>query len=457
MTATQFGGGPAREHGLLSPAEAAAATSPNIVVVLTDDQRRRTMNETLTPRIWTHLREKGTWFSQAMVPTALCCPSRSSILTGLFAHHSSVYGNKSPSGAWPVFHDQGLEKRTIAVTLQAEGYRTGLIGKYMNEFGWRAPDGYKPPGWDRFVSFERVMGAFFDYTLTDGTHHGTAAADYSTDVLRGYATRFIRNTRAGRPLFLFFTPFAPHRPFTPAPRHAGSLSGELSSYRPPSVTEDLSDKPAYVRKRNPVAQSDIDVVRRRQLESMMAVDDAVGHIVDALVDTGRMGNTVFVFLSDHGLMWGDHHIGALKNAPYRFATEIPMIVRWDGHTPPNTTSRRLALNLDLPATLAAAASTSMRTDGLDLFGDKRRRGFPLEAIRTRAGEYPSDRSAYCGYRTRKWMYARYATGEEELYSYVDDPYETQNLAGRAAHRDSLTFMRNRAIDTCKPTPPGYAW
>lgn len=119
---------------------------PNIVLVLTDDQRRATLRR--MPHVQELLVDKGTQFSNAMVSTALCCPSRATILTGLYAHHTKVYGNGDVGGpklgGWPKFHSAGDEKRTIALALHRQGYRTGLIGKYLNYFGTYAPKGYAP-------------------------------------------------------------------------------------------------------------------------------------------------------------------------------------------------------------------------------------------------------------------------------------------------------------------------
>jgi hypothetical protein len=108
----------------------------------------------------------------------------------------------------------------------------------------------------------------------------------------------------------------------------------------------------------------------------MAVDDAVGAIVKALTDTGRMSNTLFVFLSDHGLLMGEHHLFPWKGVPYRMSASIPMLLRWDGHVRPDSTNRRLVLNIDLAVTIANAAGASMSTEGLDLLGPERRDGFP---------------------------------------------------------------------------------
>jgi len=127
---------------------------PNVVVIVTDDQRRETMP--YLPAVQRLLVEQGTRYTQAMVPTSLCCPSRASILTGLYAHSSKVFGNGDIGGprygGWRRFHRAGMEDRTIAVALQNVGYRTALIGKYLNYFGENSEPGFVPPGWDTFTT-----------------------------------------------------------------------------------------------------------------------------------------------------------------------------------------------------------------------------------------------------------------------------------------------------------------
>ena len=149
---------------------------PNVVLIVTDDQRADTLAG--MTKVNTLLADKGVRFANGMVPTSLCCPSRSTILTGLYAHHTRVFGNGDVGGArfggWAQFHRRGMEYRTIATALADRGYRTGFFGKYLNDFSRLSPDGYTPPGWDVFTAFKYSRGAYFGYRLTDGTYHGTA-------------------------------------------------------------------------------------------------------------------------------------------------------------------------------------------------------------------------------------------------------------------------------------------
>jgi arylsulfatase A-like enzyme len=461
LTASLLVGGSA---GVATPAEPAPSTTPperraalpdprpNVVVILTDDQRRDTLSH--MPQVQRLLVQQGMTYRQAMVPTSLCCPSRSTILTGLYAHSSRVYGNGDVGGArlggWRRFHRTGMEKRTMGVAFRRAGYRTAMIGKYLNYFG-KAKPGYVPPGWDRFSTLLSKHGAYYAYWLNDGTYHGITPQDYSTDVFAHQAAEFVRSTPAEQPLFLFFSPYGPHAPYKPAPRHDGALEGKLSRYVAPTLKQKLRTMPKWMRERVHVTQTEVDYTRQKQLESLLSVDDAVASVHQALSETGRADNTLFVFLSDNGYFWGEHRIIG-KDAPYQDATRIPMVVRWDGHVPAGVTSGRIVLNVDVARTVTDAAGVSMRTDGLDMLGRKKRKGFVLEAMN---GYH--ERPAYCGWRTKHRMYVRWATGEQELFDYRSDPNERRNLAHRRKWADVRKKMRAKARQHCTPEPPHYDW
>lgn len=430
---------------------------PNVVVILTDDQRRDTMR--FMPQVQRLLVEQGTRYTKAMVPTSLCCPSRATTLTGRYAHTSRVFGNGDVGGAryggWRRFHRTGSEERTIAVRLREAGYRTALIGKYLNYFGRSSErelgPGYVPPGWDEFAVLMSSHGSYYNYRLSDGTAYGSAPEDYSTDVFAARATEFVRTTPPTQPLFLFFAPFGPHAPYTPAPRHQGSMTGLLPAYEPPTLHQKLRTMPRWMRERRHFTQAEVDRTRQRQHEAMLSIDEAVASIHQALQQGGRDRNTLFVFTSDNGYFWGEHRIIG-KDAPYKDSTYVPLVARWDGHVPAGETSSRIVLNVDLAGTIARAAGIAMRTDGLDLFGPTRRRGFVLEAM-----DGYNNRPAYCGWRTKHRMFVQWATGERELFDYRTDPHERRNLAAKPAWSKVRAAMRAKAEAACVPEPPHFSW
>lgn len=426
---------------------------PNVVVILTDDQRRESM--TYMPAVQRLLVDRGTRFTQAMVPTSLCCPSRATILTGLYAHSTKVFGNGDVGGprygGWRRFHRAGMERRTMGVALQRQGYRTAMIGKYLNFFGRDSAPGYVPPGWDSFSTTMSGHGSYYSYRLNDGTFHGTAPEDYSTDVFAGRATEFIRSTPAGQPLFLFFAPFGPHAPYRPAPRHDGSLTGLLPAYTAPTMYQKLSTMPRWMRQRKHFTQAEVDLTRRKQHEALLSVDEAVQAIHGSLRETGRDRDTLFVFMSDNGYFWGEHRIIG-KDSPYKDSTYIPMVVRWDRHVSAGRTDDRIVLNVDLARTVAEAAGASMRTEGLNMFGAKERKGFVLEAMHGY-----NNRPAYCGWRTKHRMFVRWDSGERELFDYRFDPAERRNLAEKPKWADVRRSMRAKAVKACSPRLPHFNW
>ncbi len=436
-----------------APPVTTPATKPNVVLILTDDQRFDTLSG--MPNVKRLLAAQGTTYTRAMVPTSLCCPSRSTILTGLYDHTSRLFGNGDVGGprygGWRRFHRLGLEKRTLGPALQAAGYRTALIGKYLNFFGKYSPPGYRPPGWDTFAAFMSSHGSYYAYHLSDGTYHGLEPQDYSTDVLASRATNFISTTPVDQPLFLFFAPFGPHAPYTPAPRDLGTLDGKLTPYTAATLHQPLRTMPVWMQNRRHFTQDEVDKTRQPQLEALMSIDDAVGSIVQSLKQGNRDRDTLFVFMSDNGYFWGEHTIIG-KDSPYDASTRIPMVIRWDGHTPPASTSGRIVLNVDIARTIAAATGASMQTDGLDILGAKARKGFVLEAM-----DGYNYRPAYCGWRTKNRMFVQWNTGEQELFDYRLDPAERTNLAYRKSWRPVRKAMRTKAFEACRPVPPHFHW
>ncbi|HET9944221.1 MAG TPA: sulfatase, partial [Actinomycetes bacterium] len=428
---------------------------PNIVLVLTDDQRPDTVR--WMPTVTRRIRDKGTRFSRVVASTPTCCPSRASIVTGRYARDTGVYGNTAPNGGWRTFLANGNEQHTLATALHAQGYRTGLVGKYFNGFAQNdhgAPSGHRPPGWDLFLTFATETGAYLDYTLTDGTVGGRHVDDYSTDVLGDRAARFVRRTPADQPLFLMFTPYAPHKPYRPPLRHRGTL--DLPSYRPDSVTHSVRDKPAFLRDRPRVPQHAIDTIRTRQQEMLLAVDEAVAGVLRSLRRSGRLDNTLVVYMSDNGLLIGDHHtIG--KDMPYRFATDVPLLLRWDGHVPAGAVDKRLVSTVDVTETILTAAGATMPTSGVDLMAPPVRDHVVLEGRPWQRLDGSVPHPGFCGVRTERWLFVRWGDGFEELYDHRFDRSETVNRVADPARLPVADTLRDTARTSCVPEPPGFTW
>lgn len=392
-----------------------------------------------------------------MVPTSACCPSRASLFTGLYSHDTDVWSN---AAGWSRFVESGMEDRTVAVWLASNGYRTGLIGKYLSSYGGTSA----PPGWSFWRAFQGSNADYYNYRLRheDGTltEYGSDPSDYSTDVLRRLAARYIRNTPSDEPFFLYLAPYAPHSPATAAPRHQ-EIRAPVGPFDPPSLNEkDLSDKPPWIRALHRVNESSIRGLRARQYRSLRAVDDALRVIMDVQRDRSRLQDTLLIVVSDNGIMWGEHRVIG-KFVPYASATRVPLVIRWPGRVAPGVVDSRLALNIDIPATIAAAAGADAGSiDGINLLSTQRRYGFVIEAGESTPGGSNGTnvfRPAYCGWRTNRYLYVRYATGLTELYDYARDPYELRNRSRLASYQEVKSRLQSRAQAACQPPPPGFSW
>jgi N-acetylglucosamine-6-sulfatase len=361
---------------------AAAAAKPNIVMIMTDDLDMSVWTAALTlgyfPQIQTHLIAKGTTFDNTFVALSTCCPSRSTYLTGQYPHNHGVIRNGGPRGGFNRFTKFTHDDNTLATWLKNAGYRTGLIGKYLNGYG-KADPLYRPPGWDNWQALG--LSAQFDYKLSDNgviVSYGSKPADYQTDVLAGLADAFIR-TDDPRPFFLTLTPTAPHyetvdggeddgRTLRPAPRHADTPP--LVTIPPESAAgfneSNMRDKPRWMHK---LPLADPKVMRagyNSKIAAMRAVDDLVGRVVTALSDTHAVSNTLIIFTSDNGYQYGSHRRTA-KTDLYEESIRLPMVARAPGQTT-SRVSADWAMNTDWAATIVdyAGAMPGRTLDGRSL-------------------------------------------------------------------------------------------
>jgi arylsulfatase A-like enzyme len=280
---------------------------------------------------------------------------------------------------------------------------------------------------------------YYDYTIDDNgrrQHFGHAPGDYSTTVLTKRAVRFIR--RARRPFFLYFAPVAPHLPAIPAPRDQQKLE-DIAPLHTPSIDEqDIGDKPwaAWHEKELQAAASLYqDDVRKRQLESLLALDRSVASIVRTLKQRHELNDTVIVYTSDNGFLWGQHRLGG-KLWPYEESTHVPLVVRTPWTQGNGTVSKAQVLNIDLASTIAqlAGVTPGIPQDGVSfvplLDGDtvRWRRSFVVEYLgrsQLRVGGPPP----YDAVHTARFLYVEYKRGWRELYDLKHDPWELDNVAG----------------------------
>jgi N-acetylglucosamine-6-sulfatase len=454
---------------------------PNVVVVMTDDQTVEQMRA--LRRVRTLIGAAGTTFARNFASYPLCCPSRSTFLTGQYAHNHGVLGNKpEENGGYQKL--EAIEADTLPVWMKQAGYTTAHLGKYPNGYG-RTDSGpmHVPPGWDRwFGSVDPTTYHFFRYCINDngrlkafGAAQGRPVRNcpnaeprrsrYQADVYSDQAVRFIRAQGPRQnPFFLSVNYLAPHGggPRTkrcggsakPAPRHRGRFANAPLP-KPRSFNEaDVSDKPAYIRNlprfgRKQVRK--ITTIYRCRRESLLAVDEGLGRMIDALRSVRELDNTLVIFTADNGFFQGEHRVPNGKIKSYEPSVRVPALMRGPG-VPAGKRVRALTANIDLAATIAQAADArpGHELDGVSLRDVAQRpAAYADRAILLENGAgIGAQNPGYAALRTSRWKLVTYAGGERELYDMRSDPNELDNVADRV-RLDGTLDRRLEQLRACR--------
>jgi N-acetylglucosamine-6-sulfatase len=382
---------------------AASAEQPNIVFVLTDDMRKDDLR--FVPETRRLVGGRGMEFENAFVTYAMCCPSRASILTGLYPHNHRVFTNEAPDGGEPGFRPK--DGSTVATWLDGAGYRTALFGKYFNDYAGV----YRPPGWDVWHANE-------------------------PDAMTAQrAARFIRTSaQEPAPFFAYVAPHTPHPPAKPPARYADRYPNLRVPRTRDYNEKDVSDKPHWIRTADRLTQKEKDAadkLYRNRARSLLEIDDMMERLVTALRDTGELKNTYIIFTSDNGFHFAEHRLQPpRKSTAYEPDIRIPLLVRGPGIAA-GTHRSKMVLNNDLGVTMAdlAGVQPTRKVDG--------RSFVPL--LR---GYSPAWRSAFLvenptgrvvpAFRTirksdGKKMTQFYNRGVREIYRLSEDPRELKNV------------------------------
>jgi arylsulfatase A-like enzyme len=444
------------------PEAKAASSAPNIVLILTDDQRFDSL--WAMPSIKQRIFDRGMRFRNGFVVNPICCPSRASILTGKYSHSTGVYANGGPHGGWQTFQENNNDPSTMATWLDDAGYQTMLVGKYMQHYNDAS---YVPPGWDEWAGLlsSESDGKYYDYTLSvNGVpeYHGAGADNYSTDVFAEHAVEFIENADPSDPLMIYFSTLAPHAKAQPARRHRNAFKGIEIDRRRNYNERRVGDKPDYIQEMPPINESTERKFDRQLLNvhrSLLAVDEAFEAMWQAMKQAGR-DNTMWVFISDNGHLWGEHRWKA-KSVPYEESIRVPFAIRYDALVPRGADSDALALNIDLAPTFADAAGVAAPgADGeslLPVLADPDapfRDDFLIEHVKFIKENNPDLVPTYCALRTADEKFVVYETGEREYYRLDKDPYEMKNRIGGLA-KAKIDAFKARLLELCNPTPPGF--
>ena len=461
------------------PAPAGKLTSsaqhPNIVFILTDDLSNNLLQ--YMPHVL-QMQKNGVTFANYFVTDSLCCPSRSSIFTGCFPHNTGIYRNRGEDGGYSAFVNRGHERNTFATALWSMGYRTGMMGKYLN--GYEPAQNPPAGGWTSWdVAGNGYPG--FHYTLNQNGQlvaHGKEPSDYMTDVLSELAVQFIRQSR-GQPFVIEVATFAPHRPYTPAPRDAGAFPGLKAPRTPAYDASPNTNTPRWLRQQPALAASDevyIDEAFRKRAQSVLAVDAMIGALQATVAAIGQEQNTYFVFSSDNGYHMGDYRLMPGKLTAFDTDIQVPLIITGPG-VPAGLKLDEMAENIDLYPTFLelTGVESQVNVDGhslaLLLQGQKladwrkailvEHRG-PLHVARhgPRHGRPESsdpdappvksgDPPTYEALRTATALYVEYADGDREYHDLVPDPYELQNsFSTLTAEQKSALHAALVAMQNC---------
>lgn len=412
---------------------------PNIVVVMTDDQDYRSLR--VMPQVRSLLGRHGVKFTRSYATFPLCCPSRVTYLTGQYSHNHGVRNNKLPDGGFPVYNEAPAASANAAVALQANGYKTAWIGKFLNgypNYGRQFPKDI-PDGFDHWMAGLGLR--MFDWALNANgriIRFGRKDSDYNTDVYARKGKQFIeRSAPKERPFFLTLGPGAPHGEPSrdkqpnprPAPRHKGTFKREPLP-KPPSFNErDVDNKPEFVRRADRLDADDRVRIRdryRARLESLLAVDDMVGKVVRTLREAGELRNTYIIFTSDNGYLQGEHRLTG-KTVLYRESAQVPLIIRGPG-IPRREKHEGLTANVDLAPTIYDISGTSplLPPDGTSLLPlAENPDGGPARTVlleNRRSNAVITSRYSYAEHELEDGG----GVEEFELYDLNRDPYQLEN-------------------------------
>lgn len=387
------------------PSRGEVLPPPNVLLVVTDDQRPEGMEAMPKTRAW--FEATGTTFTNAFATTPLCCPSRSSIMSGRYAHNHGVQTNTQAKRL-----DHAL---TLQHELQLAGYATGISGKFLNRWGYRRP----PPYFDRFTVGE---GGYVNARFNVEGRQITAP--YGPRFVFEQAGRYIDGWEASddTPWFLLVTPFSPHRPFTPEAKYAGESFPWDGS--PATKEADRSDKPPWVRNNN-MSEEEGKRERQAQLRTLRTIDDLFESLVARLVSTGELANTILLFMGDNGFHWSEHGLRN-KGAPYEASVRIPMLLSGPG-LPSGAIDPRITANIDVAPTVyeLLGMTPSYTLDGRSLFSTPRDR-LLNEQARSKSPRVPE----WASLRTSDWVYIETfdkRTTFREFYDLSADPWQLTNL------------------------------
>ncbi|GAA0439401.1 MULTISPECIES: sulfatase family protein [Sphingomonas] len=429
----------------------------NILFVLTDDHRFDAMGFMKaqafgdTPTL-DRLAREGAHFRNAFVTTALCSPSRASILTGLYAHQHKVVDNNHPIPPGLIFYPQYLQRA---------GYDTAFIGKWHMGDEGDAPQ----PGFDHWVSF-KGQGTYLpsaDGLNVDGRK--VPQKGYITDELTDYALDWIGKRDRKKPWMMHLAHKAVHSEFIPAERHKGRYDKETFRY-PENMKPGVPGRPIWVENQRNSWHGvdyayhgtlDIADYYKRYMETLLAVDEGIARIMDLLEQRGELDDTLIVYMGDNGFMFGEHGL-IDKRAAYEESMRVPLLMRCPSLFAPGSTIEQVVANIDIAPTLLAAAGLQAPSymAGSDMQPLARDPAAPWRAELLYEyyweRNFPQTPTVHALREDRyKYMHFHGIWDLDELYDLAADPHENNNLLAQPGHEDLAERLSGRLFDILEKT------
>jgi N-acetylglucosamine-6-sulfatase len=437
-----------------SPAVSQAVQQPrNIIFILSDDHRYDFMGfmpgapEWLETPNLDRMAAQGAHIRNAFVTTSLCSPSRASILTGQYAHRHRIVDNTSPIPEGTQFFPQFM---------RAAGYRTAYVGKWhMGEV-----DDVPQPGFDHWVGF-RGQGVYHNPLLNINGQRQQMQG-YTTDILTDQAVAWLdqhKRESPDRPFFLYLSHKAVHAEFEPAQRHVGRYADKPIRYPATMVNTDhnYSGKPSWVREQRYSwhgvehmyhGAMEFDGFYRAYTETLLALDESVGRVLDWLEANDLSRSTLVVYMGDNGFLLGEHGLIDKRNA-YEESMRVPMLAYSPGFITPGSAIEPMVRNIDIAPTILelAGARSPVQMDGRSVLPLLRgeQATWPLELLYEYYWEhaFPHTPTSLALRDSRyKYIYYHGVWDTDELYDLENDPQERHNLVRLPDYQEHAARLRN---------------
>jgi arylsulfatase A-like enzyme len=289
---------------------ASAASPPNIIFLLTDDQDVLLGGLDAMPFTRSFFVDGGRTYENGFVTTPICCPSRTTTLSGRYGHNLDEQGLKDWCGD---FTRHPMENASWIAALHDAGYQTSFSGKYHNA----PPTHYVPNGWDDFFSLNNECQYFNNSFNLNGANvqFGDEPSDYMTSLIGNRTLSFLHNMSADKPFFAYIAPHSSHMPSTPAPWYADAPIPSERVARTPAYNASGAETGkhwvmAELEPLTPSFEVAIDFMFAMRHRNLLSVDDIVRDVVTELTALGRLDNTYFIYSSDHGCVDGGSRLAA---------------------------------------------------------------------------------------------------------------------------------------------------